>query len=96
MVDFKKALAEHRAKQGEAMLEQSTVMTVEQAISYLTLLKEKKEPVFILRGQDRLAVPTVFYWAQLAEKSGVDIKKVSGAWRHAEAMAAWPKRKLPD
>lgn len=76
--------------------EHTTIMTVEQAISYLSLLKNKQEPVFLLRGQDRLSVPTIFFWAQIAEKHGVDIKKVAGAWAHAEAMAGWTPRKLPD
>lgn len=75
--------------------------TIQEMLGYYRQLIEAgkadpQEPVFVLRGQDRLAVPTVFFWAQLAEKSEVDMKKVSGAWRHAEAMAAWPKRKLPD
>lgn len=75
--------------------------TIQDMLDYFTgLLEQGKadpmEPVFTLRGQDRLAVPTVFFWAQIAEKHGVDLKKVAGAWAHAEAMAAWPKRKMPD
>lgn len=75
------------------------VMTVGEGILYLTSILEKgggQEPIFILRGQDRLAVPTVFFWAQIAEKHGVLFRKVTGAWAHAEAMAGWPKRKMPD
>ena len=74
-------------------------MTIDEAIFRLTELSQAgkgKEPVFILRGQDRLAVPTVFHWAHLAEKSEVNLRKVAGAWKVAEAMASWPKRKLPD
>lgn len=74
-------------------------MTVTRAIAYLQVLEDQhggNEPVFILRGQDRLAVPTIFEWAHLAEKHGVDLKKVSGAWHCAEVMAGWPHRKMPD
>jgi len=74
-------------------------MTVTQAIAYLQVLEDQHgghEPVFVLRGQDRLAVPTIFFWAQLAEKHGVSLKKVSGAWHCAEQMASWPNRKTPD
>ncbi len=76
--------------------EHETIMTVKDALLYLERISDQREPIFILRGQDRLAVPTVFYWAQLAEKHGVDLKKVSGAWAHAEAMAGWVPRKIPD
>jgi hypothetical protein len=73
--------------------------TVIEAIAYLkTLDREGKgdEPVFILRGQDQLSVAVVFYWAQLAEQHHVDFKKVTGAWKRAEEMAAWVPRRLPD
>jgi hypothetical protein len=74
-------------------------MTVSKAIAYLQVLEDQhqgEEPVFILRGQDRLAVPAIFFWAQMAEKHGVKMKKVSGAWHCAEVMASWPNRKTPD
>jgi hypothetical protein len=74
-------------------------MTVSKAIAYLQVLEDQHkgdEPVFILRGQDRLAVPVIFYWAQLAEKHGVKVSKYAGAWHCAEQMASWPNRKTPD
>lgn len=100
IADIKKPLIGWPTKKGGAMLgEHETIMTVAEGIRYLTALRNKggdDEPIFILRGQDKLAVPTVFFWAQIAEKHGVSLKKVSGAWAHAEAMAGWSPRKLPD
>jgi hypothetical protein len=53
------------------------------------------EPVFLLRGQDKLAAEVVRYWARLAENEGLyDIAEM--AYRQAGKMAAWPDRKLPD
>lgn len=74
-------------------------LTVSEGIEYLFELEQQgkgKEPIFILRGQDQLAVPVVFFWAQLAEKHNVDLKKISGAWKRAEEMAGWLPRRMPD
>lgn len=54
------------------------------------------EPIFVLRAKDALAPIAVEHWAELAAKLGVPVPKVLEAFRCAEAMRAWPNRKLPD
>ncbi|MFN3624416.1 MAG: hypothetical protein ACK4TP_10175 [Hyphomicrobium sp.] len=54
------------------------------------------EPVFVLRAQDELAAAVVTDWAILAQKRGVSEQKVKEALELADAMKAWPTRKLPD
>ena len=54
------------------------------------------EPVFLLRGQDKVAPMVVRLWAQLADACGADPETVASARRQADAMAAWPVKKLPD
>jgi len=54
------------------------------------------EPIFILRGQDKLAAAVVRFWADRAEQAGVRSGKVMGARDCADAMDAWPVKKLPD
>jgi hypothetical protein len=54
------------------------------------------EPIFVLRGQDRLAPDVVRQWADRAEQAGCDTEKVREAREVAAAMEAWPQRKLPD
>ncbi len=53
------------------------------------------EPVFLLRAQDELAAETVRCWAAYARAAGRP-EMAAEADRIAEAMAAWPARKLPD
>ena len=71
-------------------------MTKLEALIYITEKVKTDEEVFILRAHDVLAVPVVFYWAQLAEKHGVDLKKVAGAWKVAERMIGFTSRRIPD
>lgn len=72
-------------------------MTVQDAINYLMSEKiDPLEPVFILRGQDILAPGAVFAWAHSAEKHGIGLTKLAGAWESAGKMLAWKHRKLPD
>jgi hypothetical protein len=71
-------------------------MTKTEAILYISEKVREDEEVFVLRGRDVLAVPTVFYWASLAEKHGVDLKKIGGAWNCAEKMIQTPARRIPD
>jgi hypothetical protein len=54
------------------------------------------EPVFLLRGQDRLAYLAVLYYAGLVRAAGGDpeIARLSEEW--ALEMAQWPHKKLPD
>lgn len=54
------------------------------------------EPVFILRGQDKLAADTVRHWAILARDNGVSDDIIQMAREHAARMDAWPKKKTPD
>lgn len=54
------------------------------------------EPVFILRGQDKLAPALVRWWAAEARKRGLSDEKVKDALTLAAAMEAWPTRKYPD
>ena len=53
------------------------------------------EPVFLLRGQDFLACMAVRYYAYLC--ATFQAPEVAAKARvHAEHMAAWPKKKIPD
>jgi hypothetical protein len=54
------------------------------------------EPIFVLRAQDTLAADLVRQWADTAERAGCATEKVIEARAVAEAMDAWPTRKLPD
>ena len=52
--------------------------------------------LFILKGTDITAAGLVMQWANRAAKNGAPAKKVDEARRIAEAMEAWPTRKMPD
>jgi hypothetical protein len=53
------------------------------------------EPVFLLRAQDQLACMAVAYYAALCrEAQAPDV--AAKAQAHADRMAAWPKKKVPD
>lgn len=54
------------------------------------------EPVFILRGQDKLAAGLVGMWAELADLHCCPPTKVAEARQLAELMRRWPIRKYPD
>jgi len=54
------------------------------------------EPVFLLRGQDRLAAPLVRTWAKFAADLGVAPELVQAARDHADAIDAWPTKKTSD
>lgn len=59
------------------------------------------EPVFLLRGQDKLAPSTVRFWAKEADLSGVNYEMVEAARSQANAMLSWQTSpahlgKLPD
>src|SRR5690554_5376594 len=57
---------------------------------------EAGEPTFTLRAQDQLAAGIVHVWSNRAYDAGVDIRRISDARDIAEAMRAWPNRRLPD
>jgi hypothetical protein len=59
------------------------------------------EPVFIIRGKDKLAADAVQAWIDSAEENGVNAEKIDLAQEHLEAIlefqADHPERcKLPD
>lgn len=55
------------------------------------------EPVFILRAQDRFAASLVRDWALMMRmQRGSDHPKYAEAMQLADAMDAWPNRKIPD
>ena len=53
------------------------------------------EPVFLLRAQDQLACMAVAYYAELCKRAQA-LPVAMKAQAHAERMAAWPKKKVPD
>lgn len=53
------------------------------------------EPVFLLRGQDVLACHAVTFYAELCEQNQAP-EIAAKARAHADRMAAWPKKKIPD
>jgi hypothetical protein len=53
------------------------------------------EPVFLLRAQDKLAIPAVRLYAFLCWVfQANDVSKV--AREHVKRMSEWPKKKIPD
>ncbi len=56
------------------------------------------EPVFLIRGQDKIGASAVRAWALLAEACGADPVIVATALDHAYRMEAWAKKhgKVPD
>lgn len=54
------------------------------------------EPVFLLRGQDRLAADAVEFYAALVQAAGGSADVVEKSRRWASEMRAWSPRKLPD
>lgn len=55
-----------------------------------------EEPIFVLRGQDKAAPATVRAWAAIADALGAPPEKVAEARAIADAMEAWPFKKVPD
>jgi len=54
------------------------------------------EPVFLIRGQDKVGADTVRAWAKLNREAGGDPSLSTRAMAHARKMEAWPKKKLAD
>ena len=54
------------------------------------------EPIFVLRGQDKLAPALVRAWAALAREHGCSPDKTNEAVMLACSMEAWRTRKFPD
>jgi hypothetical protein len=58
-----------------------------------------EEPVFLLRGQDKLAPLLVEQWALEAQKQGASQNIVNAAMEQAQKMVLWQKEhgsKIPD
>jgi hypothetical protein len=73
-------------------------MVRKHAEAYLAKVREG-EPVFILRGQDKLAPEAIVLWAQKALMAGSPPAKVVEAIQCAQAMMEWQERhgsKVPD
>lgn len=72
----------------------------------VALLQEKlddgtldpEEPLFTLRGQDKLAPIAIRLWVDLLDfaHDGVGSDKGAEALEIAAEMEAWPNRKMPD
>jgi hypothetical protein len=71
-------------------------MDAEQAIKYLQEKVDRREPVFILRGQDQCAVQTILHWIKEAQAENVNIDKLNGAYDVAQQFQKWPIKKVPD
>jgi hypothetical protein len=59
----------------------------------------KDEPVFLLRGQDRIAPAVVRIWAHKAADLGAELRIVNAALEQADAMDDWQhthSSKVPD
>ena len=56
----------------------------------------EKEPVFILRAQDKTASAVVRYWAALNSYEGGDSNAVQLALAQAVRMDEWPIKKWAD
>ena len=57
---------------------------------------QRHEPTFTLRASDMLAASYVRHWADMADVLGVTNEKVISARSTANAMAAYPKKHIPD
>ncbi len=58
-----------------------------------------EEPVFLIRGQDSLAIKVMGYWVKQATKQngGKPTEAIASVKRHINVMRAWKYRKLlPD
>lgn len=54
------------------------------------------EPLFLVRGQDRLAPGLVRYWAGAANARGCKPSTAQAAYDCADAMERWTPRKFPE
>lgn len=57
------------------------------------------EPVFLIRGQDKVAAKVVEYYAMCAAKEGADLELVNMCHKQARNMREWNLKhvcKIPD
>lgn len=59
-------------------------------------LVPRNEPVFLVRGQDAVGADTVRDWVKRAAEKGAAADILETAKLHADAMEAWPVKKIPD
>ena len=55
-----------------------------------------EEPVFLLRGQDKVGPFVCRVWALANALTGGEIRASKLVWWHAQAMKRWPKKKSCD
>lgn len=73
-----------------------TKQEVDELVQKYRKILESGEPVFILRGQDRLASECVRHWCARASMAQVRPQKITEAWGVAADMEEWPEKKIPD
>lgn len=71
-------------------------MTKNEAIEFLVTKLETDEPVFILRGRDRLACKTIAHWICLAEQNRVRESKIQTAESAFLEFLRYEPTRLPD
>lgn len=56
------------------------------------------EPVFLIRGQDRAAIPAAEAWCEAATELGADAEIIATVRRHIEVVREWQEThaKVPD
>lgn len=54
------------------------------------------EPVFLIRGQDRVGAEVVRFWAKRTREEGGDPRLIRKVLRHAKKMEDWPRKKVAD
>ena len=54
------------------------------------------EPVFLIRGQDKVAPSVLRYWAYLNDEEGGDPEASRLTREQANCMECWPVTKLAD
>lgn len=73
-------------------------MNIAVAIAKLQVMKVQSpdEPVFLLRGRDVLAAPTIAQWIQDAQAAGVNPAKLTEARACLSDFHLWPEKRKPD
>lgn len=76
------------------------IKTEEQTNKNSCLNKAKaREPIFVLRGQDKLAPVLIKMWVELAALHGCPVEKLAAAERTLNSINLWAlshKTKFPD
>lgn len=71
-------------------------MTKNEAIEFLVTKLEQDEPVFILRGRDRLACRAIAHWICAAEQCHVNDSKIRSAENVFLQFLRYEPSRLPD